>query len=117
MVILLFSGCSSQQEKTQANRPNILLIVADDAGYSDFSCYGGEIPTPNIDALATEGLQLTDFHVAPNCAPTRSALLSGMDNHLAGLGTMYEVITENQTAKVELFAQYGLDPVTRKARR
>lgn len=80
-------------------RPNILLIMVDDAGYSDFSCYGGEIPTPHIDALANEGLQLTDFHVAPNCAPTRAALLSGMDNHLAGLGTMYEVIAENQKGK------------------
>jgi len=95
---LIFSACSPVKEKssTSAKKPNILLIVADDAGYSDVSCYGGEIPTPNIDGLAKEGLQLTDFHVAPNCAPTRSALLSGMDNHLAGLGTMYEVITENQ---------------------
>ncbi|MCG8308270.1 MAG: sulfatase-like hydrolase/transferase [Cytophagales bacterium] len=72
------------------------MIVADDAGYSDFSCYGGEIPTPNIDALAKEGVLLTDFHVAPNCAPTRAALLSGIDNHLAGLGTMAELITDNQ---------------------
>lgn len=95
---LIFSACSPVHDKssTSAKKPNILLIVADDAGYSDVSCYGGEIPTPNIDGLAKEGLQLTDFHVAPNCAPTRSALLSGMDNHLAGLGTMYEVITENQ---------------------
>ena len=96
-VVLLFTACSTDKKQTQQlKKPNILLIVADDAGYSDFSCYGGEIPTPNIDALANEGIQLTDFHVAPNCAPTRAALLSGMDNHLVGLGTMYEVITENQ---------------------
>jgi arylsulfatase A-like enzyme len=96
LACLVITACSSVKDQTPDRRPNILLIVADDAGYSDFSCYGGEIPTPHVDALANEGLQLTDFHVAPNCAPTRAALLSGMDNHLAGLGTMYEVITENQ---------------------
>lgn len=101
-LLLLFSiatACTTVKEETVEaveTRPNILLIVVDDAGFSDFSCYGGEIPTPNVDALASEGLQLTDFHVAPNCAPTRAALLSGMDNHLAGLGTMYEVIADNQ---------------------
>ena len=65
---LIFSACSPVKEKSSpsAKKPNILLIVADDAGYSDVSCYGGEIPTPNIDGLAKEGLQLTDFHVAPN---------------------------------------------------
>lgn len=99
LVGLLFNGCSVDKQKIESKRPNILLIVADDAGYSDFSIYGGEIPTPNIDAIASEGVQLTDFHVAPNCAPTKAALLSGMDNHLAGLGTMYELITDNQKGK------------------
>lgn len=94
----LIASCSeSQKEPTQ--KPNILLIVADDAGFSDISCYGGEIPTPNIDAIAEEGILLTDFHVAPNCAPTRAAMLSGMDNHLSGLGTMSELVTENQKGK------------------
>ena len=95
MYALIVTACTSTKDQTET-RPNILLIVADDAGYSDVSSYGGEIHTPNIDGLANAGIQLTDFHVAPNCAPTRSALFSGMDNHLAGLGTMYEVITENQ---------------------
>jgi arylsulfatase len=93
---LIATACTYEKKKTFDKRSNILLIVADDAGYSDFSCYGGEIPTPNIDALANEGILMTDFHVAPNCAPTRAAMLSGMDNHLAGLGTMSELITENQ---------------------
>ena len=99
LIFIGFMGCESQEKESTESRPNILLILADDAGFSDFSCYGGEIPTPHIDNLAKEGLQLTDFHVAPNCAPTRAALLSGMDNHLAGLGTMYEVIAENQKGK------------------
>ncbi len=74
-------------------RPNILLIVADDLGYSDIGAFGGEISTPTLDGLAKEGLQLTNFHVLPSCSPTRSVLMSGLDNHLAGMGTMGEVKT------------------------
>ncbi len=74
-------------------RPNILLIVADDLGYSDIGAFGGEISTPTLDGLAKEGLQLTNFHVLPSCSPTRSVLMSGVDNHLAGMGTMGEVKT------------------------
>lgn len=73
-----------------AERPNILLIVADDMGFSDIHPFGSEIPTPALDALAAEGITLTNFHVLPSCSPTRSVLLSGMDNHLAGIGTMAE---------------------------
>jgi len=76
-----------------AERPNILLIVADDLGYSDIGPFGAEIATPTLDALASEGLMLTNFHVLPSCSPTRSVLLSGVDNHRAGLGTMGEVKT------------------------
>jgi len=71
-------------------RPNILLIVADDLGYSDLGCFGGEINTPNLDALAAKGLRATDFHVAPSCSPTRSMMLTGTDNHIAGIGNMAE---------------------------
>ena len=79
--------------EAQDTRPNILLIVADDLGYSDIGSFGGEIATPTLDNLANEGLQLTNFHVLPSCSPTRSVLLSGMDNHRAGLGTMGELKT------------------------
>jgi len=72
------------------SRPNILLIVADDLGYSDLGCFGGEIRTPNIDALAARGLRATHFYAAPSCSPTRSMLLSGMDSHIAGIGNMAE---------------------------
>jgi len=77
-------------------KPNILLIVADDMGYSDLGCFGGEISTPNIDALAARGLRATDFYVAPSCSPTRSMLLAGTDNHLAGIGNMAEWIGPTQ---------------------
>ena len=67
-------------------RPNIVLIVADDLGFSDIGAFGGEIRTPNLDALAREGVQLTNFHAAPTCGPSRSMLLTGVDHHLAGSG-------------------------------
>ena len=67
-------------------RPNILLIIADDLGYADLGVYGSNIRTPNIDTLANEGLRFTQFHTAPLCAPTRAMLLSGNNNHVAGLG-------------------------------
>jgi len=92
IVIYVFAGCSEKQQTSR--KPNILLIVADDLGYSDIGCFGGEIVTPTLDNLAKEGVRLTNFHVLPTCSPSRSVLLSGMDNHLAGMGTMGEVRTE-----------------------
>lgn len=84
---------TGEAKDNKQERPNILLIVADDLGYSDIGAFGGEIATPSLDALAQDGLQLTNFHVLPTCSPTRSILLSGTDNHLAGLGTMGEITT------------------------
>src|SRR3546814_10710680 len=77
------SACASQehQVKAQVNRPNVVIILADDLGFSDLGAFGGEIDTPNRDALAKAGLRLTDFHAAPSCSPPRSMLLSGTDNH------------------------------------
>lgn len=72
--------------------PNILLIMADDMGYSDLSCFGGEISTPNIDQLATEGLRFSQFYNAARCCPTRSSLLTGLYPHQAGMGGM--VVTD-----------------------
>ena len=80
-------------------RPNILVIVADDLGYSDLGAFGGEIRTPNLDALAKRGLILTGFHTAPTCSPTRSMLMSGTDNHLAGLGNMAEMRAPEQVGQ------------------
>jgi arylsulfatase A-like enzyme len=80
-------------QASEAAPPNILLIVADDLGYSDIGAFGGEISTPTLDSLAREGLQLTNFHVLPSCSPTRSVLMSGVDNHQAGMGTMGELKT------------------------
>ena len=87
------SAPSGESPPTRSKRPNILLIVADDMGYTDIGSFGGEIATPTLDTLANEGLQLTGFHVLPTCSPSRSVLLSGVDNHRAGLGTMGEMTT------------------------
>jgi arylsulfatase len=82
-----------------AKRPNILLIVADDLGYSDIGAFGGEIETPNIDTLAQRGLSATNFYVGPTCSPTRSMLLTGTDNHVAGFGVMSEYTGPQQKGK------------------
>jgi arylsulfatase len=81
-------------EFNMSKRPNFLLIVADDLGFSDLGAFGGEIETPNLDALATAGLRLTDFHAASACSPTRAMLLTGTDHHLAGIGAMAEFSDE-----------------------
>src|SRR5829696_6060502 len=69
-------------------RPNIVVILADDLGYSDLGCYGGEIRTPNIDALAANGLRFTQFYNGGRCCPTRASLLTGLYPHQAGGGRM-----------------------------
>jgi arylsulfatase A-like enzyme len=71
-------------------RPNLVIILADDMGFSDIGCYGGEIPTPHLDALARGGLRFTQFYNTARCSPTRAALLTGLDPHAAGLGTLAE---------------------------
>ena len=77
-------------------RPNILIVLADDMGWSDASPYGGEIYTPSLAQLASQGTLFTNFHVAGYCAPTRSMLLTGTDNHVTGLGNMVELMSDNQ---------------------
>ena len=80
------------QSQSADKRPNFLVIVADDLGFSDVGCFGGEIRTPNIDALAAHnnGLRFTDFHAAAACSPTRAMIMTGTDNHIAGLGNLIE---------------------------
>ena len=80
-------GTSGSPASVAARRPNIVLIVADDLGYADVGVFGSEIPTPNLDQLARGGKMLTNFYTHVSCSPTRAMLMSGMDNHLAGMGT------------------------------
>jgi len=96
MLTLTLTTATMQVNAQTQSRPNILLIVADDMGYSDLGSYGGEINTPVLDQLAQQGMRYTDFYVSPTCSVTRSMLLSGTDNHVAGLGNMGELNAPNQ---------------------
>ena len=91
MISFVTASCSAknqpeQIQNTKAAQPNILLIVADDLGFSDLGEFGGEINTPTLDGLANQGVKFSNFYAAPICSFTRSMLLSGVDNHLSGLG-------------------------------
>lgn len=77
-------------------RPNIVLILGDDMGFSDMGSFGSEIKTPNLDALARDGVRFTNFYTHASCSPTRSMLLSGVDTHRNGLGNMDEWTAPNQ---------------------
>ncbi len=97
-LLIMVSSCqlnTSESESTN-QKPNILLLVADDMGFSDIGPFGSEIKTPALDKLAKQSILLSDFHVLPSCSPSRSVLLSGNDNHLAGLGAMHERTTPKQ---------------------
>ena len=94
---IIFLSCNAPTEiDNSTTKPNILLVMVDDMGWSDLGVYGSEISTPNIDKLASNGMLFTDFHTSVSCSPTRSMLLSGTDNHLAGLGNMGELLAPNQ---------------------
>ena len=84
---LLVATVAVAAESAPDLRPNILLIVADDLGYSDIGPYGGEIRTPNLGELAAGGLTLSNYHTSPTCGPTRAMLMTGVDHHRAGIGT------------------------------
>ena len=81
-------GTGKNAEEGKRERPNILLILADDLGYSDLGCYGGEIHTPNLDRLAQNGLRFSRFYNAGRSCPTRASLLTGLYPHQAGIGRM-----------------------------
>jgi arylsulfatase len=84
MIFAILAGF--QQSYAQSKKPNIVLIVVDDMGYGDLGSYGSEIHTPNLDRLASQGLRLKEFYNNAICAPTRASILTGQDQHKAGIG-------------------------------
>ena len=80
----------AQAAQAPAGAPNIVLVVLDDVGFAHLGCYGSDIATPRIDALARAGLRYTNFHTTAMCSPTRAALLTGRQHHAAGMGTIVE---------------------------
>jgi len=93
LAVIAFASLSfgpDGEAASRSGRPNILLIVADDLGYADLGAYGSEIATPNIDSLAASGIRYTQFHASPFCSPTRAMLLSGNNNHVAGVASQQQ---------------------------
>lgn len=96
ITILVATNVQTTVAAQETRRPNVVIILADDMGYSDLGSFGSEIATPNIDALANSGVRFTQFYTHASCSPTRSMLLSGVDTHLNGLGNMSEWTAPNQ---------------------
>jgi arylsulfatase A-like enzyme len=96
VMLLTVSVASAQTKKPAATkkRPNIIIILADDMGYSDIGCYGSETKTPNLDELAKSGMKLTQFYNASRCCPTRASLMTGLYQHQAGVGDMMNTRTQ-----------------------
>jgi len=88
-----------QGSTDKPSRPNIVVLLADDWGFSDVGAFGSEIATPNLDALAQLGTRFSNFHVTASCSPTRSMLLTGVDNHRNGVGNMRETIPQEHKGK------------------
>src|SRR5262245_43579820 len=88
--VLICGAATAPAQGPPKKRPNIVVILADDLGYSDLGCYGGEIRTPHLDKLAANGLRFTNFFNTARCCPSRAALLTGLYPHQAGVGHMVE---------------------------
>ena len=98
LLALALVACSGAMAADKT-RPNIVLLVADDWGFSDVGAYGSEIATPHLDELARRGVRFSNFHVSASCSPTRAMLLTGVDNHLNGVGNMRETIPQAHMGK------------------
>lgn len=101
---LCLAGCAEASAgaappSTEPRQPNVLLIMADDLGWSDLGAFGSEIRTPNLDRLAREGMRLTRMHAHIACSPSRAMLLTGVESHLAGFGTMAGTETPEQQGR------------------
>src|ERR1700760_2758421 len=87
---LVLSFMAAASLRAAEDRPNVIVILVDDMGWADLGCYGSEIPTPNLDALAADGLRFTQFYNTGRCCPSRAALLTGLYSHQTGVGHMTE---------------------------
>ena len=88
LLAILFAWSTPMLAAAAPAKPNVIVILVDDMGFSDLGCYGGEIPTPHLDALAAGGLRFTQFYNTARCCPTRATLLTGLYSHQAGVGHM-----------------------------
>jgi arylsulfatase len=112
-----FQVAPTKEQKLKSKKPNVIVILADDVGYSDIGCFGSEIKTPNLDRLADNGLRFTHFYNTPRCSPTRASLMTGLYPHQAGMGHLatenfpepgyLDDLSKNAVTLAEVFQQAG----------
>jgi arylsulfatase len=107
--VLVFAASASESDGV---RPNIVFILADDLGYTDIAPYGGEVSTPTLSALAHQGIRFANYHTAANCAPARAMLLTGVNNHLAGVPNIPEMLAPEQRVYENYQGVLGSNVVT-----
>lgn len=118
-LVLITAGLLALPQAASAGeRPNFVVLLIDDAGMTDLGAFGGEARTPNIDALASGGARFTGYHTSPLCSPSRAMLLTGVDNHRAGVGTIPELLTPAQRGRPEyqLFLREGVPTLATRLR-
>lgn len=98
ILVTIIGAWAAGPAAAQDRRPNILLILFDDVGFMDFGAYGSDTRTPNIDALAQSGVMLSRYYTSPFCGPSRAMLMTGMDNHQVGMGTLVETVSDEMRA-------------------
>jgi len=106
------AATTAEASSVPASRPNIVFILADDLGYTDIAPYGSEVNTPTLSALAEQGVRFTNYHTAANCAPARAMLLTGVDNHLAGVPNIPEMLAPEQRVHAHYQGVLGDNVVT-----
>lgn len=110
ITVISFASCTMKSKRGTMDlgaRPNIVIIMADDLGYSDLGCYGGEIQTPHLDGLAESGMRFTQFYNASRCCPSRASLLTGKYPHQVGLASNGLTLSRNAATIAEVLKESG----------
>jgi arylsulfatase A-like enzyme len=107
LLVAALASCDFEKGSKKTEKPNIVIIMADDLGYSDIGCYGGEIQTPNLDELAKKGMRFTQFYNAARCCPTRASLLTGKYPHQVGLAQNGRTLFRNAATIAEVLKENG----------
>ena len=112
ILIVLLAISNAIAAGANTDRPNIVFLLADDLGYTDIAPFGSEVSTPALSALADEGVRFANYHTAANCAPARAMLLTGVNNHRAGVANIPEMLAPEQRRHPSYQGVLGSDVVT-----
>jgi len=107
IAIVFLGGCSQSEKGTETKPPNIIIIMADDLGFSDPGCFGGEIQTPNLDYLASNGIRFTQMYNCARCCPTRASLMTGKYQHRVGLARNGRNLDPDSPTVAEILSEKG----------